>query len=97
MLILKCVFKFKPKNALSSLQGLLLCEGSLSHEVPSSSIQAPNKSVIAIFESEVERKPMNEKSILQKYKYKVNLGNHVILHSTSAAIRHFKVKHPDLK
>ena len=79
MSILKYVSYFKPKHAFSSLEGpllcegLLLCEGSLSHEVPSSSIQAANKSVIVIFESEVEIKSMNEKRILQKSKYKVNI------------------------
>ena len=81
-------------------------EGPLSHEVPSSSIQAANKSVSAIFESEVATgseagvgTKKGKRGTYEKHspEEKAKVGNYAVLHGTSAAIRHFKSKHPDLK
>ena len=73
-------------------------EGPLSRHVPLSSIEAANKSVIAIVESE-EGAIKQKRGRYEKYspKEKAAIANYAVLHSTSAAIRHFKSKHPDLK
>ena len=77
---------------------LLSPEGPLSHDMPSSSIEAANKSVIAIVESE-EGAIKQKRGSYEKYspKEKAIITNYEVLHGTSAAIRHFKSKHPDLK
>ena len=78
---------FKPKNILPSP------EGPLSRDVPSSSMQAANNSEIAIVES--EREPLNKREASTKSIPLKRKLTSVI--TTSAAIRHFKLKHPDLK
>ena len=77
---------------------LLSPEGPLSRDLPSSSIEAANKSVIAVVESE-EGAIKQKRGSYEKYspKEKATIANHAVLHGTSAAIRHFKSKHPDLK
>ena len=74
---------FKAKKALPSP------EGPLSREVPSSSIQATNKNVTAIFESEAAtgseagmgtkkgKRGTYEKYLLEE---KASMGNYAVLH-----------------
>ena len=73
-------------------------EGPLSHDVPSSSIAAANKRVAEVIDSKVT----GTKKLRGSYeKYspveKATVGNYTVLHGTSAAMRHFKSKHPGLK
>ena len=74
---------YKPiaKNVLPSP------EGPLSRDVPSSSIEAANKSVIAVVESQGEAiKQKTERGSYEKYssKEKVTVGNHAVLHQIKA-------------
>ena len=91
---------FKVKKVLPSP------EGPLSREMPSSSIQVANKSVSAIFESEVAMRSeagmgtkKGKRVTYEKHspEEKASMGNYAVLHGISAAIRHFKSKHPELK
>ena len=77
---------FKPivKSALPSP------EGPLSRDVPSSSIEAANKSVIAVVESE-EGAIKQKRGSYEKYspKEKATIANYTVLHGTSAASQTF--------
>ena len=65
-------------------------EGPLSRNMPSSSIEAANKSVIAVVESE-EGAIEQKRGSYEKYspKEKATTANYAVLHGTSAAIKEF--------
>ena len=91
---------FKPTKPSSGSQ-LPEPDGQLSMTVPSTSIVAANQEVSKVLATEKSASGSEQRGIRTYAKYtpkqKATIGNYSILHGTSAALRYFKTKFPDLK
>ena len=89
---------FKPTK-LSSGSQLPEPDGQHSMTVSSTSTVAANQEVSKVLAMEKSASGSKQCGTYTKYtpKQKATIGHHSILHGTSAAFRHFKVKFPDMK
>ena len=73
--------------------------GPLSREVPAGAISEANKEVTKVLKNSEGQDGVKSRGTYQKYtpKDKATIGNYAVMHGTSAALRHFKTKFPDLK
>lgn len=67
--------------------------------IPSTSIVATNQEVSKVLAMEKSVSESKQCGTYAKYtpKQKATIGNYSILHGTSATVRHFKIKFPDIK
>ena len=79
-------------------------KGPLSREVPAGAISEANKEVTKVLKDSedkdgVKSRGTGSRGTYQRYtpKDKATIGNYAAMHGTSAALRHFKSKFPDLK
>ena len=78
--------------------------GPLSREVPAGAISEANKEVTKVLKDSEDKdggksRGTGSRGTHQRYtpKDKATIGNYAAMHGTSAALRHFKSKFPDLK
>ena len=74
-------------------------QGPLSKQLPSSCIESANKHVEELAKQTTMETKSRKRGPYKKYtpKDKAEVANYATFHGTSAAIRHFKARFPDLK
>jgi len=73
--------------------------GPLSREIPLMAIGTANDEVMKVLEKAGDKKGEKPQGTYQKYSdtERATIGNYAQMHGTTAALRHFKTQHPELK
>ena len=86
-------YSFKRRNPLP------FPNGPLSREIPVTAISTANDEVMKAFKTGEDDKGVQRRGPYQKYtdKEKAEIGKYVLMHGTTAALRHFKDQYSKLK